>query len=122
MIDNKSISRSNFSFINPYSAQCFLNFFKKSTQFLYTGLLSSKLVHLDGIFLTCFIQNLVQILMNLVLSFKSDRKRLKKWLKLKQSRKPHMCGTRVLRVKILMLFIRKLKEITDDLDIPKMCM
>ena len=39
---------------------------------------SSKLVHLDGKNLTCFIQDLVQSLMNLVLSFKSDRKRPKR--------------------------------------------
>ena len=47
--------------------------------------------------LAFFIQNLVQNLMNLVLRCESD----KSLLKLKQSRKPHICGTRRLRVKLL---------------------
>ena len=70
---------SNFSFINPWRAHCFLKFLKKHRQFCCTGFLhSSKLVHLDGKNLTCFIQNLVQISMNLVLSSKSNSKWPKK--------------------------------------------
>ena len=47
---------------NPYSAHCFLKFLKKRRKFL------------DGKNLTCFTCNLVQNLMNLVLSSKSVRK------------------------------------------------
>ena len=36
-------------------------------------------------------------------------KAAKKWLKLKQSRKPHICGIRLLRVKIKEFF--KIKDI-----------
>ena len=50
-------------------------FLKERSQFRCTGLLcNSKLVHLDGKNLTRFIQNLVQNLMNLILSSKSNRK------------------------------------------------
>ena len=50
-------------------------FLKERSQFRRTGLLcNSKLVHLDGKNLTRFIQNLVQNLMNLILSSKSNRK------------------------------------------------
>ena len=53
---------------NPQSAHWFLKFLKKSSQFCCTDLLqSSNLVHLDGKNLACFIENLVQNLMNLVL-------------------------------------------------------
>ena len=53
----------------------FFKFLKNRSQFRCTGLLcSSQLVHLDGKNLTCFIQNLVQNLMNLILRSKSDRK------------------------------------------------
>ena len=62
-------------FLKPWSTHCFLNFLRKRSQFRCTGLLcSSKLVHLGGKNLTCFIQNLVHNLMNLVLSSKSNRK------------------------------------------------
>ena len=78
-IANKSVSESDFSFIDPYSAHCYFKFLKKRSQFRCTGLLySSKLEHLDGKTLTCFIQNLVQNLMNLLLSSKSNRKWQKK--------------------------------------------
>ena len=45
MIDNKSISERNFTFIiNLYSAYCFLKILKESRQFCCSGLLhSSKL-------------------------------------------------------------------------------
>ena len=43
-------------FVNPWSAHCFLKFLKKRRQFRCTGLLrSSKVVHLDGKNLPCFI-------------------------------------------------------------------
>ena len=62
----------------PQSVHYFLNFLKKGSQFCCPGVLrNSKLVHLDGKNLTCFIQNLVQNLMNLVLRSESGRK----WLK-----------------------------------------
>ena len=53
----------------------FLKFLKKCRQFRCTGLLRrSKQIHLDAKNLTFFFQNLVQNLLNLVLSSKSDRK------------------------------------------------
>ena len=52
----------------------FLKFLKKRSQFRCTVLLrSSKLVHVDGKNLTCFVQNLDQNLMNLVLRSENDR-------------------------------------------------
>ena len=51
----------------------FLNFWKKAGNFADL-LRSSKLVDLGAKILTFFIQNLVQNLMNLVLSSKNDRK------------------------------------------------
>ena len=64
-----------FDTINPSSAHYFLTFLKKRDQFCRTGLLhSSKLGHLGSKNLTCFIQILVQILMNLVLRSKTNRK------------------------------------------------
>ena len=44
-----------------------------------------------------FNQNLLQNLMNFVYVLKATGNS-KKWLKLKQSRKPHICGNRCLRV------------------------
>ena len=56
-------------------ARTVFKFLKRCSQFRCTGLLhSSKLVHLDSKNLTCFIQNLVQNLMNLVLPSKNNRK------------------------------------------------
>ena len=77
----------------------FFEFFKKHSQIRCTGLLqSSKLVHLDGKNLTCFIQNLVPNLMNVVLKQQEGDKKL---LKLKQPTKHHICGIRGLRVNIV---------------------
>ena len=60
----------------------FFKFLKKSRQFCCTGLLRiSKLVYADGKNLTYFVQSLVQNLMNLVSSFKNDRKWLENSLK-----------------------------------------
>ena len=48
---------------------------EKRRQFRFTGFLrSSKLVHLDSKNLTCYIQNLVQNLINLVLHSENNRK------------------------------------------------
>ena len=75
MIVNKSVSQSNLSSINTESAHCFLNFLKNRSQFRCTGFLPTrKVAHLDGKNLISFIRNLVQNLMNLVLSSKSNRR------------------------------------------------
>ena len=68
---NKSVSPSNFHFINPQKVHCFLKFLKNPSQFCGSSLLhSSKLLGLDDRNLTCFIQNLNQNLMNLLLGSK----------------------------------------------------
>ena len=71
-IVNKRVCQSEFSSINPWSAHCFLMFYKKRSQIRCTGLLSSR--RLDDRNLTCFIQNLLHNLMNLVSRSKSDKK------------------------------------------------
>ena len=54
-IDNKSVSGSNFTFINPCSAHSFLKDLEKRRHFRGTGFLRcSKLVHLEGKKLACF--------------------------------------------------------------------
>ena len=74
-IDNKNISRNNFSFINPQSMHCFLKFLKKCKHFCCTGLLySRKLVHFSQQKSGFFTHSFVQTLMNLVLISKSDMK------------------------------------------------
>ena len=82
-------------------ARTVLKFLKKYRQFCCTGLLCSKLIHLDDIKLASFTSNLLQNLMDLVFSSKSNRKWPKKWLKLKQSVKTPIGVVRRLRVNML---------------------
>ena len=66
-------------YTQPIERALFFKIFEKTQPIHCTGLLRSiKLVHLDSKNLTCFIQNLVYNLMNLVPHSKCDRKCLKK--------------------------------------------
>ena len=67
------VSQMIFPNFNPQREHCFSKFLKKRRQFHCTGLLGSTSISRRQKF-DFFIQNLVQNLMNLFLSSKSDRK------------------------------------------------
>ena len=82
-IVSKSLSRSNSSFINPYTAHCFLKVFGKRKQFRCTGLLGSrKLIHLNKINLIFFYPKFSWQFNAPSVTFYNWQKGVKKWLDL----------------------------------------
>ena len=86
IISVKSISTSNLSFSNPWSANFGLKSLIQSRLFCCTGFLSKrKLVHLDANMLTLFATNFVQNSMRLLIASEKNRKLLenfenRRWL------------------------------------------